>query len=158
MPSAAAWPGYEPSPHFRMMTAFGLTGVAGAALFAHFEPVGASTGAHAAVTVRQYDAKSGKATGSSRTTFSSRQIPSAVVDWGTLPGALAVEGGWFDETGYEVASTGPQRADRQPEQVPMTTVRGADVPPGSYTFAVGRYQDGRMVEVLARVQIAVAGA
>lgn len=162
MSSGPAWPGYEPSPHFRMMTAIGLVGVlvlaVGAVLFAHFEPIGPASGARTTVTVKQYDAASGRPTGSARTTFTSRQVPSAIVAWDTLPGSLVVEAGWFDESGFEVASTGVHRADRQPDLLPMATERDAEIPSGSYTFAVGRFSDGRIVEVLARAEIQVSAA
>jgi hypothetical protein len=162
MPTDAPWPGYEPSPHFRMMTAFGLAGVlvlvAGSLLFAHFEPVVPPSGLHASIAIKRYDPATGHVSGEPQNRFTSSQIPAAVVDWRSLPRDVVVESGWFDTTGYQLEGTRPARADGQPAQVPLSTARDVQIPPGSYTFAVGRYQDGRMVEVLGRVAIQVGSA
>lgn len=155
-----AWPGYQANPHFRVMTAFGLVGVlvlvVGALLFAHFQPVTSPSGIRVSLAMQRYDPSTHSVSGPSTTVFTARQIPAAVLRWGGAPDGVQVGGGWFDNTGYPITQVGPGRPDAMPRVIPLTD--SGPVPADTYVFAVGRYQDGRMVEVLAQTQVRVGGS
>lgn len=159
-PPPSTWPGYEANPHFRVMTAIGLVGllvlVAGAFLFAHFQPVSAPSGIRVALAVQRYDPRSHSVSGPSTTVFTARQIPAAVVEVGDAPAGARVGAGWFDSSGYPIAQVGPGGPSQVSGLIPLTD--SGPIPAGTYVFAVGRYQGGRMVEVLAQAQVRVGGS
>jgi hypothetical protein len=147
------------------MTAFGAAGLVvlllGAALFVYFEPlrIGTSGDNHVTVTaVRPYDAESRKAGGKDERKFKPTQIPAAVVDWSGVEPGLPVRASWFADDTAEVSAVGPDRAGVMPRAIPLTESAGGTIPAGTYVFVAGRWQGGRVVEVLARVTIEVTAS
>jgi hypothetical protein len=157
---SAGWPGYEPKPQFRIMAAIGLVGlfvlIVGGLLFAHFQPVTSPSGVTVKLAVQRYDPQSHTAGGPSKGVFPPREIPAAVVDWKTVPAGVQIQAAWFDSNGYQITATGPGQAREMPAVIPLTD--SGPVPVDTYVFAVGRYQDGRMVEVLGQSQVRVGSS
>jgi hypothetical protein len=154
------WPGYESHPHFGVMTAIGLVGVlvlvVGGVLFAHFQPVTGASGARVTIAAQVYDPQSHTAGGQSRDVFSPREIPAAVVDWHAVPAGMQVAAGWFDSNGYQIGGQGPSPPGRMGRVLPLTDA--GPIPQDTYVFAAGRWQDGRIVEVLGQVQVRVGSS
>lgn len=160
-----ARPGYEASPHFHVMTAFGAAGLAvlllGVALFVYFEPLRVGTGPESHVTVtgvRAYHPETNTLTGKSERKFKPTQIPAAVVDWSGVDPGLQVRASWYAEGTAEVSAVGPDRAGVMPTAIPLTEAEGGAVPAGTYVFVAGRWEGGRVVEVLARATIEVTAS
>ena len=160
-----ARPGYEASPHFHVMTAFGAAGLVvlllGMALFVYFEPLRIGTGSenHVAVTaVRSYDAQTNSVSGKDERKFKPTQVPAAVVDWSGARPDLEVRASWFADGTAEVSAVGPDRAGVMPREIPLTEAQGGAVPAGTYVFVAGRWEGGRVVEVLARATIEVTAS
>lgn len=157
--------GYEASPHFYVMTAFGAAGLVvlllGVALFVYFEPLRIGTGPehHVTVTgVRAYDTQTNSVTGKNEQKFKPTQVPAAVVDWSGVDPGLEVRASWYADGTAEVSAVGPDRAGVMPTAIPLTEAQGGAVPAGTYVFVAGRWQGGRVVEVLARVTIEVTAS
>jgi hypothetical protein len=154
------WPGHEGNSGARLIAAFGLVGltvlVAGAVAFAHFEPVQPASGIHAPVHVERYDPATRHVTGPPRTRYAPDEIPAGMVAWGSVPGGLTVQAAWFDEEGYRIAATRAAPPGAQPPVLPLSTERQVAVPPGTYLFIAGRYEGGRITEVLGRTSVQVA--
>ena len=154
--------GYEANPLFAVTTAFGAVGLVlllvGAALFVYFEPPGAGSSTASGVTltaVRSYDPHTGTVGGADQRRFKPDQIPAAVVDWSRVDPSLEVRAAWYSDDTAEVAGTGPQRAGSMPRDLPLTTDAGSGIPAGTYVFVVGRFEGGRIVQVLQRTTVEV---
>ena len=159
---ARIWPGHEGTLLLPLIAAVGLIGVlvliGGAIAFAHFEPFRPGSGIHARVQVERYDPATHQVIGRPRNRYRPDEIPAGMVAWRPLPASLTVQAAWFDEEGSRIAATRPAGPGAQPAFLPLTTERDAAIPAGTYLFVVGRYEGGRITEVLGRTSVDVAAA
>jgi hypothetical protein len=115
-------------------------------------------------SIRAVDSVTGRTIGSDSRSFSAGDNPAGVVDFTAIPAAYDIEAEWYDDGGTAIVSYKPVNAG---DAVQGNASQGglaafvvfddprAGLAPGSYTFVVERYENGRVTEVLARATIRV---
>ncbi|HEV3234754.1 MAG TPA: hypothetical protein VG329_09430 [Candidatus Dormibacteraeota bacterium] len=152
----------DSSPQLLPMLLIGAIGalilLLGFTLFLYYEPIDQQAGnTNARITgVYKYDLASGQKHGNSTVSFTSKDVPAAVVDWTSVPAGMEVGAHWFDDHGQVIGGVGPGAAPSLPTKpIPIDVDAETLIPPGVYVFVVERYSGGRSVQVLARSAIKV---